>query len=123
MTDEPKAGKLPTSPKVQDASAVLMQLRAYCDEVEEAALHTITAIRKAGDELMGLSSTMMRADYGEIEARLYRLAAVGGEARAIHKLASEIVRRVGMTLPANLPYGDYELPETVSVKLRTVRRR
>jgi hypothetical protein len=122
MTDEQKTGKLPTSPKVQAASDALMRLRDHCDEVELEALKTLTAIRDAGDELMTLTP-MMRAEYGAVEASLYRIAAVSGDARAIHAMASAIVRRLGMKLPEAPRYGDYELPETYPVKMRTKRRR
>ena len=115
--------QIETPPSVQAASNDIMAMRYAADELEAATLKALNSVRVAKVDLMAEPIGMMAMELGEMEAKLYEIAASAGKARHAHKLGSEVLRRYNVKLPHNPDYGENDLPEKVCVKIKVPMRR
>ena len=115
--------QIDTPPSVQAASDDIMAMRYAADELEAATLKALNSVRVAKVDLMAEPIGMMGMELGEMEAKLYEIAASAGKARHAHKMGSEVLRRYNVKLPHNPGYGENDLPEKVCVKIKGLERR
>jgi hypothetical protein len=122
MSDDKKPPK-EIMPSVQAVSNEFMELREKGYEFMHQAVLAYNAEQACKKELLKKYPQMMVADAGDVEVALLGFLKTGAEVLAMHRKASDILRKLGEPLP--VPPDDYptDIPEFTQLATKPLFRR